>query len=73
MLTLDAMKVTFKQIVDHFGGTHESLAKRLGISREAVTMWAEEIPESRAFQIQVLSEGKFKTDDMPVKGRATAA
>ena len=62
--------VTFAEIVEHFGGTHEALAKRLGISREAVTMWGGEIPESRAFQIQVLSDGRFKVDDMPVRGRS---
>ena len=59
--------VTFKQVLDHFGGTHESLAKALGITREAVTMWKGEIPESRAFQIEVLSEGRFKADELPVR------
>ena len=65
--------VTFNEILEHFGGTHESLAKALGCSRAAVTMWGEEIPESRAYQIQVLSDGKFKAEDMPIKGRAQAA
>lgn len=59
--------VTFKKVLEHFGGTHESLALALGITREAVTMWRGEIPESRAFQIEVLSRGKFKAADLPVK------
>ena len=61
--------ITFEQVLDHFGGTHESLANALGISREAVTMWKGEIPEARAFQIEVLSAGKFKAADLPVKRR----
>lgn len=58
---------TFEDVVAHFGGTHEALAEALGITREAVTMWKGEIPESRAFQIEVLSRGKFKAADLPVK------
>lgn len=65
--------VTFEQVVEHFGGTHESLAKALGISREAVTMWRGQIPRARAFQIEVASGGLFKADELPVRGRAEAA
>lgn len=61
--------VTFEQVLDHFGGTHESLANALGITREAVTMWRGEIPEARAFQIEVLSGGKLKAADLPTKRR----
>lgn len=61
---------TFDDVIDHFGGTHESLADALGISREAVSMWKGLIPESRAFQIEVLSGGKFKATELPVKPRA---
>jgi hypothetical protein len=65
--------VTFEQVVDHFGGTHESLAKALGISREAVTMWRGQIPESRAFQIEVVSGGKFKAADLLKLARESVA
>ena len=64
---------TFEDVVEHFGGTHQSLADALGISREAVTMWGGAIPESRAFQIEVLSEGKFKATELPVRRKASAA
>lgn len=60
---------TFQEIVDHFGGTHQALADALGIVREAVTMWGGEIPEAQAYKIQVLSKGKFKVSDMPVRYR----
>lgn len=59
--------VTFEQVLEHFGGTHEALANALGITREAVSMWKGEIPEARAFQIEVLSGGKFKAADLPVR------
>ena len=64
---------TFDDVVEHFGGTHQSLADALGITREAVTMWGGVIPESRAFQIEVLSEGKFKAAELPVRRKASAA
>ena len=64
--------VTFEQIVDHFGGTHQSLADALGISREAVTMWGGRIPESRAYQIQVISGGRFQAKDLPISQKYCA-
>ena len=74
--SFDALKVsyytanpmnTFERIVDHFGGTHESLARALGCSRAAVTMWDGQFPVNRAYQIQVLSAGRFKVDKMPLR------
>lgn len=65
--------VTFEDVLQHFGGTHKALADALGISREAVTMWAGQIPESRAFQIEVLSGGKFKAADLLELARESAA
>jgi hypothetical protein len=69
--------VTFREILDWSnggtGGTHQTLADKLGISREAVTMWDEEIPEGRAWQIEALSEGRYRFADMPVKGRKAVA
>jgi phenylalanyl-tRNA synthetase alpha subunit len=62
--------VTFDEVLKHFGGTHETLGAALGISREAVSMWKGEIPEGRAFQIEVLSGGHFKAADLPLKRKA---
>lgn len=62
--------VTFEDVLKHFGGTHESLAAALGISREAVTMWRGLIPDTRAYQIEVLSGGRFKASELPTKSRA---
>lgn len=60
--------LTFQQVLDHFGGTHESLAKALNITRTAVTMWNGAIPEHRAYQIEVLTGGKLRFCDLPKKG-----
>ncbi|WP_426160503.1 Cro/CI family transcriptional regulator [Pseudomonas sp. DWR1-3-2b2] len=46
--------------VAEFFGSKTKLAVALGIRPSAVTMWGETIPESRQYQIQVLSKGKFK-------------
>ena len=45
-----------------FFGSKTKLAVALGIRPSAVTMWGETVPESRQYQIQVLSEGRFKAD-----------
>lgn len=48
------------QDVAEFFGSKKKLADALGIKPSAVTMWGDSIPESRQYQIQVLSKGKFK-------------
>lgn len=58
---------TMQAVIDHFGGTQESLAKALGIERAAVTMWRGKFPLARAYQIEVLTKGKFKAADLPVR------
>ena len=68
------MKATLEQIIEWAGGTHQALADRLGLkSGQAVTMWNGVIPESQAYKIQVISNGKFKVADMPVKYRKNRA
>jgi hypothetical protein len=75
MITLGVIMFTFDEILDHFGGTHQALADRLTasgweITREAVSMWGGEIPPGRAYQIEVISGGKFPADRLPIKGRS---
>lgn len=48
-----------QEVAEYFG-SKKKLADALGIKPSAVTMWGDSIPESRQFQIQVLSKGKFK-------------
>lgn len=60
---------TLQDVIEHFGGTHRSLAEALGVHRATVTMWGGEIPPNRAYQIEVLSKGKFKAKNLPVRGQ----
>lgn len=62
--------LSFDQVLAHFGGTHESLADALGIGRTAVTMWRGQIPELRAMQIEVITKGKLRAKDLPIKRSA---
>lgn len=48
--------------VANFFGSKKKLAEALGIQPSAVTMWGETVPESRQYQIQVLSKGRFRAD-----------
>ncbi|NBA95531.1 Cro/CI family transcriptional regulator [Pseudomonas sp. R5(2019)] len=43
-----------------FFGSKRKLAEALGVSPSAITMWGDDVPEVRQFQIQVLTGGKLK-------------
>ncbi len=51
--------------VAEFFGSKKKLAEALGIQPSAVTMWGELVPQSRQYQIQVLSKGRFQVDGKP--------
>lgn len=57
-------RVDFQQVLDHFGGEYE-LGAALKISRQAVNAWCGIIPELRAHQIEKLTDGLFKFDELP--------
>lgn len=61
-------QLTFQDIVDHFGGI-PAMAERLGILPQAIYQWDSQIPPGRAFEIQVITKGKLKADQMPVRQR----
>lgn len=48
------------QEVIAFYGSKVAIARALGCSPAAVTMWGDSPPSSRQWQIQVLSRGKLK-------------
>ena len=49
----------FEKLICHFG-SHANLARALGVTRVAVTLWgAEGIPAGRAIQIERITGGKF--------------
>lgn len=43
-----------------FFGSKKKLAEALLINPSAVTQWGDYVPESRQYQIQVLTKGKLK-------------
>ncbi|WP_368203172.1 DNA-binding transcriptional regulator DicC [Aeromonas rivipollensis] len=50
-------------VIAYFGGVTKT-AKALGISKSAVSLWGEDIPYGRACQIQLLTKGKLKTEQV---------
>lgn len=56
--------------IDHFGGTNK-LAQALGCKPQAISQWSEFVPKGRAYQIEVLTDGKLKADQHhTAQGRA---
>lgn len=45
--------------VQHFG-TRAALAKALDITVQAIAMWGEQVPRRRAYELQVLTEGRLQ-------------
>jgi hypothetical protein len=58
----------FDDVLQHFHGV-TGLAVTLGISPQAISQWHGMIPDIRAYQIQVLSHGRFQADRLPVRKR----
>lgn len=48
-----------EEAISHFG-TAAELARQLGISRQSVHDWGDYVPEGRAYQIEVLTNGALK-------------
>lgn len=46
--------------VTAFFGSKSKLAEALGVSPSAATQWRDNIPVGRQYQIQVITNGKFK-------------
>lgn len=45
-----------RQAIKHFGSA-AALAKALGITRQSVHEWGSEVPEGRAYQLEVMTDG----------------
>lgn len=46
-------------VIEYFGGIPQT-AKALGLSRQSVYLWGDDVPELRAYQIESLTQGKLK-------------
>ena len=62
MTDMTENRAKIKEIASHFGGVPK-LAKLMGITRCSLYMW-QQIPLGRAYQIEVLSKGRFKAKDL---------
>lgn len=56
-----------KSDVIEFFGSASALASKLGITKQAVSLWGEAIPEGRAWQIESITRGKLKASQMKIK------
>lgn len=53
-----------KEAISHFG-TAIALAKSLGISKQSVSKWGEDVPQRRAFEIERITNGVLKAEFIP--------
>lgn len=49
-------------VVNHFG-TQRKIAKELGVSEQAVSMWGEIIPEKNALRLSQLTKGELRYEE----------
>ena len=67
MLRIGAMRT--EDAIKEFGNSVRELAEALGITREAIYQWGEEVPPLRAYEIRDILEGrrapKLGADDTP--------
>lgn len=57
---------SLQDVIEHFEGI-TGLAHALGISTQAISQWDGQIPPQRAYQIEVVSGGKFKATRLPIR------
>jgi hypothetical protein len=48
-------------VIAHFG-TQTAVARALGITKGAISLWGDVIPEGRAYQVQAVTGGKLRVD-----------
>lgn len=53
--------MTTQEVIEFFGSKAE-ISRALGCTKACVSMWGDEPPRSRQWQIQVLTKGKLKAN-----------
>lgn len=53
--------MTIDQAINYFGNKSK-LAKAVGVSSAAISKWGNRIPTSRAYQLQVITNGALKAE-----------
>ena len=59
-----------EEAIRHFGSA-AALARALGITRQAVHDWGDEVPTVRTFQIEVVTAGALRAPRPPDERSAT--
>jgi transcriptional repressor of cell division inhibition gene dicB len=57
-----------KAVIKKFGSA-AALARALGITRQSVHDWPDEIPEGRQYQLEILTNGELKAQRPPTAER----
>ena len=55
--------MTTQEAIDHYGSVRR-LAEALKIWPHAIYRWGDHPPEGRQYQLQVLTDGKLKAEDL---------
>lgn len=53
-----------QEVIDHFG-SKAAIAELLGCHKSTVSMWGDEPPLGRQYEIQALTKGKLKAAPKP--------
>ena len=54
--------MTLNETLEHFKVGPSALAKKLGVTPGAVSQWKEKIPETRQWQIELMTGGALKAE-----------
>lgn len=70
MCILIIMSMTYDDVIAHFG-SQQAAADALDISQPSISDWkrSERIPHIRQLQIEHVTDGKLKADELPFKSR----
>jgi DNA-binding transcriptional regulator YdaS (Cro superfamily) len=52
-----------KEVVEYFGSKGK-LARVLDVTPAAISKWGRYMPKGRAYEIEVITDGKFKAKDL---------
>ncbi|MCT8874176.1 Cro/CI family transcriptional regulator [Shewanella xiamenensis] len=58
--------------IAHFG-SQVKLAAAIGVSQAAISKWPDDVPELRAYQIELLTKGKLKAGVPQLSNNSSAA
>lgn len=70
MLYVPRMQI--EDVIRHFGGRAQ-VAKALGLTDSAVYQWRKRVPLLRQMQIEAITDGALRVQEIPIPKRANEA